>query len=310
MGYEGIHPAVYDELQRQIAHVERDLLLMEPTSFLLREAARQTLSHHVVDRLEELMDGADKGQRKRLRALKRHALQVRSRLEQANDRLFMAWRDRIVAGDYLPDELVRLLSSYRDDSLPEAWDDPPRYDQLDTFVDGLLHISLIPRLQRQPEPEMILYQPTPVRIVLDLLARLRLTAEDVFYDLGSGLGRVPIVVALASPARARGVEFEPAYCAYAQRRARELNLSRVTFANSDARDADYAEGTVFFLYTPFRGKILQRVLERLRYVARTHPIRVCTYGPGTLPVMEQEWLACVDDHEPDVHRGTIFQSVS
>ena len=48
----------------------------------------------------------------------------------------------------------------------------------------------------------------------------------------------------------------------------ELNLSEVDFINVDAREAEYADGTVFFLYTPFEGKMLLEVLGRLKEEAQ------------------------------------------
>ncbi len=83
---------------------------------------------------------------------------------------------------------------------------------------------------------------------------------------------------------------------------------RTTFINGDARDVDYADGTVFYLYTPFKGSVLQTVLERLRAESQRRRIRVCTYGPGTLEVLPQEWLVSSDSWEPDIHRPTIYES--
>jgi hypothetical protein len=70
--------------------------------------------------------------------------------------------------------------------------------------------------------------------------------------------------------------------------------------NLDAREADYAGGTVFFMFTPFVGSMLQAVLDRLYREAKRRPIRVCTFGPCTLEVAKQPWLKSMDgnaDHE-------------
>jgi hypothetical protein len=64
----------------------------------------------------------------------------------------------------------------------------------------------------------------------------------------------------------------------------------VTFRNVDARAADYTDGTVFFLYTPFTGRLLQAVLARLEAEARTRPITIATYGACTSDVAQQPWL--------------------
>ena len=156
---------------------------------------------------------------------------------------------------------------------------------------------------------MVFYQPAPARIVLKLIDELNMSPEDVFYDIGSGLGRVPILVALLTGARARGIEFEPAYYEYARRCAGRLSLSGVEFINVDAREADYSEGTIFFMYTPFHGKMLQTVLERLRSEARTRTIAVCTYGRCTIDVARQYWLRAANEQANGDHRAAIFQSI-
>jgi hypothetical protein len=139
-------------------------------------------------------------------------------------------------------------------------------------------------------PEMIGYYPTPAHVILALIAHVQLNANDVFYDLGSGLGRVVLLVGLLTDSRAKGIEFEPAYYAYAQQRAHNLRLSRVTFYNVDARAADYTDGSVFFLYTPFTGCLLQTVLAKLQHEALSRPITLAAYGACTREVMSQRWL--------------------
>ena len=308
MEHERIHPAVYTELEAQIAEIDQDRSLADVTNFVPREESRRALDLRIIARIEELLDGADKGEKKRLRAVKRHALATRSRLEQLNERHFATFRQKIKQAEYTRAALSRMLHGYIEHDPRELWNDPPRYDHLDTFVDGLLQIAALPRPRRQPDPEMVYYQATPARIVLDLVDRLALSSQDVLYDLGSGLGRVVMTAALVSDARVIGVEFEPAYYEYAQRHAQALSLAQVSFVNADAREVRYADGTVFFLYTPFKGKILQRVLQLLHYEARSRRIRLCTYGPGTLDMLQQTWLRSVDDPEPTIHRAAIFES--
>jgi hypothetical protein len=86
------------------------------------------------------------------------------------------------------------------------------------------------------------------------------------------------------------VEIEPAYCDYARGSALGLNVTRAEFVEADAREASLASGTVFFLFTPFRGAMLGQVLERLSREGRERPIRVCTYGPCTAEIARASWL--------------------
>jgi hypothetical protein len=47
---------------------------------------------------------------------------------------------------------------------------------------------------------------------------------------------------------------------------------------------------VFYLYTPFSGTILRAVLDSLRREAASRPIRICTFGPCTPTIAEEQWL--------------------
>jgi hypothetical protein len=82
----------------------------------------------------------------------------------------------------------------------------------------------------------------------------------------------------------------------------------VSFARADARYADYSEGTVFFLYTPFKGRLLAQVLERLRVEAQHRRITLFTYGPCTPQVARQPWLHSAGAEEPDADRLAQFRS--
>jgi hypothetical protein len=116
------------------------------------------------------------------------------------------------------------------------------------------------------------------------------------------------LVHLLSGVTARGVEFEPAFCAYARRCAEALGLSNVSFLNLDARDADLADGTVFFMFTPFRGTMLRCVLDKLRRQARERRISLCTFGPCTVSVAEEPWLDSVGGNAGSAFSLAVFAS--
>jgi len=153
------------------------------------------------------------------------------------------------------------------------------YDDLDVFVNDLLFVGEMPEPTRALDAGMVEYYKTPARLIFEWVERMELAPNDVFYDVGAGLGQVAMLVNLLTGIEARGVEIEPAFCAYAQGCAAELGLSDVHFVAADARELDYSEGTLFFLYTPLRGELLITVLERLRQVAGSKPIKIITYGP-------------------------------
>ena len=86
-------------------------------------------------------------------------------------------------------------------------------------------------------------------------------------------------------------------------------MSEVEFINLDAREADYSDGTVFFMYTPFEGEMLQHVLEKLRRQTQNQRIRLGTYGPCTPQTSQQSWLQGVDQHSDRLYRLAVFESV-
>jgi hypothetical protein len=180
------------------------------------------------------------------------------------------------------------------------------YDYLDDLISGVLQLERPADLRVQLAAEMVAYQPTPARHIFALIGRTALTEHDVLIDLGSGLGHVPLLVSICTGARCIGIELEAAYVDCARRSAQALQLNDVTFIQQDAQAADLSSGTVFYLYTPFRGSILRTVLDSLRREAQGREIRLCTYGPCTPTVAEEPWL--VSTGTPKVDQIAEFSS--
>jgi predicted RNA methylase len=294
------------EIRSHIEAIENNKALYEEMNFSDRVDALDSLEFDVIARVESLLLMSD--WHEELMGLKQHAEMVKIQLEDVDERLFQRLRDNIASHNYTGAELRQQIVTCAGDGPSEDDEGDESYDNLDAFTNGLLLIGPAPEETREREPEMIFYQPTPARIVLELVENADFQPQDVFYDIGSGLGQVAILVHLLSGVRAKGVEFEPAYCDYARRCTEELNLSQVAFINADAREVDYGDGTVFFLYTPFEGKILEQVLERLRDASRTREIRLYTYGPCTLRVAQQDWLERVDQNGSEVYRLAAFRT--
>jgi hypothetical protein len=283
------------EVQQAIA--EQDVV--PGAGFAARVAAIEHLETHVLDRLRYLQESVRLPEE--LKGLAGRAEALRRRLEAENELDLEKLRQKIKSGRYKPQELKRAFIRYAG---------PPgkagEYDGMDSLVGGLLGLGIPPKERATPEPEMVAYQPTPARSILALIKGANLRPKDIFVDLGSGLGQVVILVALLSGASAWGIEFEPAYCEYAERCARRLKVPRVQFIRGDAREASLSGGTIFFLYTPFRGGLLRQVLERLRAEAKKRPIRVFTYGPCTAEVAGTGWLMPGDSRHFVGHEVAVF----
>ncbi len=248
------------------------------------------------------------GESEALTSLQCYAESVRTALEGIDEALFRRLRQEIASGICTGGQWGQRFVGYAGPSASEVSAEEEGYDALDALVNGILLDEPAPVSPNQREPEMIFYQPTPARIVLELVERIDFQPDDLFYDIGSGLGQVAILVYLLTRIRARGVEIEPAYAEYARRCAGRLNLSAVEFIGGDARTADYTDGNIFFLYTPFVGKVLEQMLERLRQVSTQRQIRLCTFGPCTLQVARQGWLASLDQNSTQTNRLALFSS--
>jgi predicted RNA methylase len=132
--------------------------------------------------------------------------------------------------------------------------------------------------------------------------------DDVIYDIGSGLGHVALLVAWLTGITVKGIEIDPGYCQKAQQLVAELGVGNVDFVTADARTAVYDEGTIFFMFTPFTGQMLQAVLARLAMEASQRLITLCTYGTVTHEVAQQPWLSCLEPERLHVFKLCVFSS--
>ena len=296
---------VLAEIQTDIQTIEQDEAIYRDINFKSRANAIDFLDFHIIDRIEGLLQNSV--QREELEMLKQRAEKIKYELEKTDSNLFTQLREKIRAGICTGASFRETIGRYIEHDVSQA--DKVGYDNLDDFINGLLPDQAIPEAIIEREPEMVFYQKTPARIIFELAELANLEPDDVFFDLGSGLGQVAILVNLISGAITKGVEYEPAYCNYATTCARQLNLSNVEFINIDARLAGYSQGTVFFLYTPFEGEILQTVLELLEKESLIRAIRIFTYGPCSETVTLQHWLSCVHGEADDPYQLCAFKSL-
>lgn len=280
---------LHNEILSDIETIKQDDSLFQEKNFNGRLNAIDFIEFHIIDRINGLLENADSFSQ--LEKWKQSALILKNNLESIDVRIFQQLRADISQGRLRGQALMDLLHEYPDFNLTtETTSDFTGYDNLDIFLNGLLSFEDLPPETRNREPEMVFYQKTPARIILDLIVKAAFKPTDVFFDLGSGLGQATILVNLICCIVSKGVEFEPAFCNYARSCATGLHLNDVEFIHSDARYADYSTGTIFFMYTPFKGQMLQEVLQNLKQEAKNRKIKIFTYGPCTPEVARQKWL--------------------
>ena len=290
------------EISSGIKAIEENGALFETTNFTGRADAIDFIDFHIIDRMEGLYQHYDA-----MALLRQRAEKLKRKMEIIDADLFGQIREKIRTGVYTTSSFKEMIRYY----LGSYFDEPVQagYDHLDTFINGILSDDAIPETTTEPEAEMVFYQKTPARIIFELTALAALNRDDIFYDIGSGLGQAVILVHLLCECTARGIEYEPAFCEYAKTSSANLNLFRVEFTNANALQSDYSEGTVFFLYTPFVEKMLQDLLDILQNESRKRPVSVFTYGPCSSFVARQRWLCCEQGQADNPDILCMFKSI-
>jgi hypothetical protein len=285
--------SIENALVSLLGELEQDCLLHEPRHLRQRIEA--------LDHLDAcLPDGQPIGT-----TLHHRARAIYAELESVNFRLYEAIRRDIQQGAGAG-RLLEWMPDWPDWNGAANLTNCRGYDYLDELISGVLQFEEPSVEVVQLESEMVSYQPTLARHIFDLIGRTALTERDFLIDLGSGLGHVTLMASICSTASCTGIELEPSYVDCARKSARSLNLKNARFIQGDVRAADLSGGTVFYLYTPFTGTILRDVLNSLRHEAVKRQIRICTFGPCTRVVAEEQWLSVIGALEPD--RIAIFRS--
>ena len=302
------YEAVIAEIESEIVAITQNSQLYKEKSFDARVNAIDFIDFHIIDQLEQLLPQAAKFHR--LIELKHRAEKIKLELETIDFTLFQKLQADIRNRAYTSEEFRSLIGEHVDFNLEDKdHQEEPGYDNLDIFINGLFPLQTMPEQTKVLEPEMVYYQKTPARIIFELTEQLHFSKDDVLFDLGSGLGQVTMLVNMLSGIKVKGIELEPAFCRYATDCAANLNLPNVEFINVDARKADYTEGTLFFMYTPFNGKIMQDVLEILRKESLSRKIKIITYGPCTAEIALQSWLRPVGTVENNIYKLSVFESL-
>lgn len=170
----------------------------------------------------------------------------------------------------------------------------------DAWIDALLGIDPPPPDVPDLPHGAVPYLPCGVEEIVAMVVDVPLRADEHFVDLGSGLGRVVMLAHLLSGVRASGIELQAHLVRSAEVRASELALP-VSFVHANAAETAL-EGSVFFLYAPFNGDMLVRVLRSLEDVARRRRIVLCAVG------LELHWVPWLSSRRSSSVALAIYES--
>ncbi len=292
----------YAELSRVVKKIAYRYVDAKTPEYFDCLEALDALEFHVLDLMENSHADSE------MRSIRDQAVQLHTRITSIAQAIIDNLIQDIRTQQLTPPALKQLFNGYARSVLDESIRDEPDYDFFDDFLTHLLQVDYEPSETHSRTDEMVYLQPTPGRVILDMINALSLTEADCFYDLGSGLGRVPILVSLLTDVYAVGIEYEPTYVHYSRCSARKLGVVDVEFRNLDAQDADLSDGTVFFMYSPFTGSVLRNVLSGLHALSKQRPITLCTYGPCTPTIEQETWLFPVQCSKGEIYRLAIFSS--
>jgi SAM-dependent methyltransferase len=194
-----------------------------------------------------------------------------------------AWRSLLSTGRAVPAELAAALRA-----VPAS--------ERDAWVDRVFGLDDVPDDGPELPRGCVPYLPSPVDAVLRLIELAEVREDDVFVDVGSGVGRATLLVHLLTGARTIGLEIQPQLVQRSRDLACRLNAERVAFIEGDAAQLidDVPMGSVYFFYCPFGGERLDRVIDDLEAVARTKTIRIASLN---LPIPSRPWLTPVRSYD-------------
>jgi hypothetical protein len=289
------------KIQAELKVILDDSSLLDETKLHARNEAIETINYAgQVLRIP--------GYASRLDPIYQQALALQKKLTGINQNLFEQLREKISKGQCTPESLRTTLNQYTNYTPGEKPLSDYAYDGLDLLLEAVFFSISAPGESRKRIPGMIRYEATPARVVLEMIDNLRFMPDDIFFDIGSGLGLVAMLVNLLTNIRCVGIEYDPAYCEYARKIAQSLNIKDVSFIQGDARHTDLNDGTIFYMFTPFVNQVFSSVLERLRYTAIRKRLYICSYGTITFNLARLPWLQIRDPAMEHDFRLAIFTS--
>jgi SAM-dependent methyltransferase len=132
----------------------------------------------------------------------------------------------------------------------------------------------------------VLDAPSGVAEILFAVEQAGLDREKTFVDLGSGAGKVVLLVAILTGATSIGMELDPRLLGEASRAAGWLGLSSARFVAGDIRQAPLPMADVYYMHIPFAGS--EEVVDRLAAVAAHRKIRLLSQA---IDLRRFPWLA-------------------
>lgn len=169
----------------------------------------------------------------------------------------------------------------------------------DAWVDRVLGLDGIAEDGPQLPSGCAPYLPCSVDTLVAAVDEASIDHNDVFVDVGSGVGRAGLLVHLLTGATVVGVEIQSSLVSASRKCAESLNVERFSVVEGDASElaGSLVTGSVFFFYCPFGGDRLSKVIDNLEPIARTRPLRLCAVD---LQLPARSWLVPLSSQRHDL----------
>jgi len=124
------------------------------------------------------------------------------------------------------------------------------------------------------------YAPTKANPFIKLMNNLTFPPESVFVDLGAGKGRPVLIASGYGFKKVVGVEYSPILCEIARKniaayREKTGNATEMEIIESDVIDYEVRnDENVFFLFNPFDGNVLDRVMGNIGRSLEKNPRKI------------------------------------
>lgn len=135
------------------------------------------------------------------------------------------------------------------------------------------------------------YVPTPYRQIVRTLRHVGIGSDDVFVDLGSGLGRTVFAASRLGARKAVGVEIDEALTAAARANLERTRLRGrdIQFVCMPAQEYDFADTTLLYMFHPFGAGTMAEMLHRLEQALKERPrnLRIVYENPVNAAVLDR-----------------------
>lgn len=156
------------------------------------------------------------------------------------------------------------------------------------------------------------YVPSSYAVLRRVLRRVNLGPDDVFVDLGAGMGRSVFAASWMGARRAVGVEIDPALVALATANLARSRLRdrQVEFVERGAEAYEQDQSTVLFMFNPFGAGTMAAVARQIEAGLKKNPrnLRIAYVYPFFASALDA--LECLEpiDHWDDYQAQRNFFS--